>query len=700
MIKIKKLSIIVPVYNEVGNIDAILAKLEKLQIGETEKEIVIVDDGSTDGTREKLAKYKERFIVILQEKNQGKGSAVRAGYAVASGDYAIVQDADLEYDPEDIKLLVGKAEATDATVVFGSRTLGMRKLETPGMLYFFGGHLLTALTNFLYGTKITDEPTCYKMFHKDIYKSVQLDCNGFEFCPEITAKAAMLGHKIEEVPISYKTRSKAEGKKIKLFKDGYLAIWTLIKYRFNSWLAIKGFALQYKWWLFLLFCFLAVRIVLFTSLWSIYPNGWDNFYQYAQSGPHVLLATWHEFCDWHPPLYYFFTTLIITIFKKPWLIFLLQVFVSFVNIVLINRIAKRFFSKRVAFISAFLIAIEPYSAWHEFMLTAEIFYTLPLLLATDWTLSYIQNSKKSNLAFAGIIIAIATLTRLNSMALTAALSILILFVFFARKPFKLPYFSGLKFKNILTALLIFNGVYLAVLFPWQMHNKLEYGKYSVANVLFTNFYICNYPTALSIRDNISYEDAQKIVADKAEKALGKNVGDQGDCSLYGKEELSRQFDFYQQESSRYIKENFWQYTRLHLIRSLPFFLDSGYLNLIQEYSGVYAKPDITGSLMKGDIATVIAYLKNINFSLIAYLFGLAFWGLCSLSVFLGMVYVFFKDRTKFVFFLLSAGIIVYTALLCSPFVLARYRLPVYIFFLVPLVYMIGEVYKTFKKKND
>ncbi|MCK5510802.1 glycosyltransferase [Candidatus Parcubacteria bacterium] len=699
MKKIIKLSIVIPVFNEVNNIDIILKKLNELEFDHTEKEIIIVDDGSNDGTKEKLRDYRDKYKIIFKNKNEGKGSAVREGYKASTGDYIIIQDADLEYDPQDIKLLIDKAEKTNALVVFGSRALGMGKRETPGIFYYFGGHLLTVITNFLFGTNITDEPTCYKMFRSDIIKDIKLECSGFEFCPEITAKAVKAGHKIEEVPISYKTRTKADGKKIKLFKDGFLAIWTLFKYRFNDWNSIKGFIRLYKWWLILLVCFLLIRVILFSTLWAASADGWESFYGEAQSARNVLLQNWHEPCDWHPPLYYFFTTILLLIFKTPWAIYIIQIIAAFFSVIMAEKIARRFFSARVAFVAAFLMAIEPFSAWHNFLLTAENIYTLLILVGVYLTIKYIQENKTLHLACAGFIFGLATLTRLNSLVLTLALTILILFVYFLRSPLSLQYFTNLKFKNILVALVIFNLTYLAVLFPWQARNKIVYGKFTIANVLFTNFFICNYPTAMSIRDNIGYEEAQEIIIKKTEKELGQNVGDQGDCSLYSKEELIKQFDYYKKESNNYIKENFWQYSKLHLIRATPFFLQSGYLNLIKAYTGEYNKPDLTASLMKGDMKTVFDYLKNINFSLFAYLFGLIFWGLGTLSAFGGVIYSYFKDRKKFVFFLLSSGIIIYTALLCSPFILARYRLPVYIFFLVPLVYMIGELFIYVKKSK-
>lgn len=221
------LSVIMPVYNEKNTLIEILNRIEAVPI---EKEIIIVDDGSTDGTRQILRDIKDENIkVILHERNQGKGAAIKTGLREATGEIVIIQDADLEYEPMDYLKLIPLIESGKAQVVYGSRTLGSNKRSYHR--YYWGGQFVTLVTNILYGLKITDEPTCYKMFKKEVIDRIQLDCTGFEFCPEVTAKVTRLGYKIHEVPISYHPRSFEEGKKIK-WRDGLIAIWTLLKYRF------------------------------------------------------------------------------------------------------------------------------------------------------------------------------------------------------------------------------------------------------------------------------------------------------------------------------------------------------------------------------------------------------------------------------------------------------------------------------------
>jgi glycosyltransferase involved in cell wall biosynthesis len=228
-----KLSIIIPVYNEKNTIGELLSKVDDLDLSPIEKEVVIVDDCSTDGTRDILKSLENKYRIFHHEKNKGKGAALRTGFEEASGDWVVVQDADLEYDPNDLKKMLEKIQEPGVTVVYGSRRLNKNYFteRKSGHIFALGGILLTWLSNLLYDTKITDEPTCYKMFGRDILKSVNLKCERFEFCPEVTAKIAKKGVKIYEVPIEYVPRHQNEGKKIN-WKDGLAAIWTLIKYRF------------------------------------------------------------------------------------------------------------------------------------------------------------------------------------------------------------------------------------------------------------------------------------------------------------------------------------------------------------------------------------------------------------------------------------------------------------------------------------
>jgi dolichol-phosphate mannosyltransferase len=220
-------SVIVPVYNEAAHVEELL---QAIHASPVKKEIVIVDDGSTDGTREKLQAMPlaDDVTVVLHEKNCGKGAAIRTALEYARGEFVLIQDSDLEYDPQDYPALLRPLELAEANVVYGVRPDRPER----GLRFFLGAKLLTHLANLLYGAGIHDEATCYKVFRRSLITQVRLECRRFEFCPEVTAKLCRMGEKIAEVPIRYMPRSAGEGKKIR-HSDGWLAIWTLLRYRFE-----------------------------------------------------------------------------------------------------------------------------------------------------------------------------------------------------------------------------------------------------------------------------------------------------------------------------------------------------------------------------------------------------------------------------------------------------------------------------------
>ena len=225
-----KLSVVVPVFNERGTIAEIIQRVQAVDAG-LDKEIIIVDDGSTDGTREVLRTLASPDLkIILHEKNRGKGAALRAGFAEAGGDIVLVQDADLEYDPREYPRLLEPILDGRADVVYGSRFLG----GPHRVLYFWhyvGNRFLTTFSNMLSNLNLTDMETCYKVFRREVLGKIELKSSRFGFEPEITMKLARLKCRVYEVPISYSGRDYAEGKKIG-WKDGLAALFHLIRFRF------------------------------------------------------------------------------------------------------------------------------------------------------------------------------------------------------------------------------------------------------------------------------------------------------------------------------------------------------------------------------------------------------------------------------------------------------------------------------------
>jgi dolichol-phosphate mannosyltransferase len=226
-----KVSIIMPVYNESRTFEKVLERVRAapLPVGCT-KEIVVVDDGSTDGTAEILSRHSADVVAHRCARNAGKGTAIRIGIQEASGDIILIQDGDLEYDPEDYQRILQPILDRNADVVYGSRFLaGTPVMALPNLI---ANRILTFAANVLYNARITDEATAYKAFRAPLLRALPLECRRFEFCPEVTARLRRQGHRIYEVPISYHARGIADGKKIRA-RDGLSALWTLIRYRFT-----------------------------------------------------------------------------------------------------------------------------------------------------------------------------------------------------------------------------------------------------------------------------------------------------------------------------------------------------------------------------------------------------------------------------------------------------------------------------------
>jgi glycosyltransferase involved in cell wall biosynthesis len=224
------LSVVMPVYNERQTIEEIIRRVLAVPM---RIQLIVVDDVSTDGTSELLEQLQQElaFTLLKQPRNGGKGAALRRGFAAVTGDMMIIQDADLEYHPEEYPLLTGLITSGRADVVYGSRFLGTHRVFL--LTHYLGNRLLTFITNVLYNTMLTDMETCYKVMRTDVLRSMELKSDGFGIEPEITAKVFKRRYKVYEVPISYDGRGYDEGKKI-TWRDGVVALWVLLKYRFSE----------------------------------------------------------------------------------------------------------------------------------------------------------------------------------------------------------------------------------------------------------------------------------------------------------------------------------------------------------------------------------------------------------------------------------------------------------------------------------
>jgi glycosyltransferase involved in cell wall biosynthesis len=225
-----RISIIIPVYNEFRTFDRVLERVFRASLPDgCTKEVIVVDDGSTDGTHRRLGDYARAGVIVGHRSilNFGKG-AVRIGFHLASGDVVLIQDGDLEYDPNDYSRILQPIVSGEADVVYGSRFLG--RPTGMSIVNWLANRILTHSANLLYGAHLTDEATAYKAFRTSVIRGMSLESQRFEICPELTAKTCRLGYRIREVPISYNARGIEDGKKIRA-RDGFAALWTLVKYR-------------------------------------------------------------------------------------------------------------------------------------------------------------------------------------------------------------------------------------------------------------------------------------------------------------------------------------------------------------------------------------------------------------------------------------------------------------------------------------
>lgn len=467
---------------------------------------------------------------------------------------------------------------------------------------------------------------------------------------------------------------------------------------------VKDISISHPW-MIIIIVFVLVRVIIFATFWvaSADKGGWLNFYHWSQPAsqnlPAVFLTNFHENCDWHPPLYYTMTSFLTLLFHNQWAIYIVQIILSFFSVWLSYKISRLFFSEKISLVVAFLLAIEPYGAWFNFIFASEALAVPLFLIGLYFFFKFLKFQFARDLIWSAIFLGLATLTRPNFLLITIALSVVLCLLVLLRNKLKLSILPKLSYIQFLKYLVIFNLLFFGILFPWMARNQIIYGRLTIANILYTNPYYFTLPPLVALKEKVPLDQAFKLVSKRANEALGKNVGDQGNCHLFSREEFNRQLDFYGSQTRNYILANPWLYAKLHLTKVSTFFLQPGCFDMWSAYTGEYKKPDITGAILKGDFVTVVKFLADLNPKLIAYLLGVCFWGFSTSAMIGACFYSYFYDRGKFAFFMLNLGMVCYSALLVSPSFSTRYRLPFYSLFFIALVYVLIQLVKRFKGKK-
>lgn len=459
-----------------------------------------------------------------------------------------------------------------------------------------------------------------------------------------------------------------------------------------------------KKWVWVIIAFIVVRVIIFSTFWdaSADKGGWENFYSWSQPAQAVFMEKFHESCDWRPPLYYTFTSAALFLFGSQWAIYFLQLLLTFAALIIGYKIIRLFFSERIAFWATFIWAIEPFWAWQNFQIASENLYIPIFMLAVYFMFNFLKKGNIKYVALSSLFFAVAAYTRPTALLLPAFLTLVLGIIFIFKNKIKLEEtFFKKRFKDVLIALVLFNLIFLAILTPWLIRNKIIYGRLSFANLSATNVYYYNLPPLLAIQKGISYKEGYDLAAAKAENDLGAlHLATSGwDCFAFTKEDFNSQLDYYSSRSRNYILKNLKDYIPLHLFKMIPFFVDSGYFDLYSAYTGEYSKPDITAAFMKGDLKDVKNFITTLNFKLVLYVLGIVLWLVISIMSFVAIIYALLKDKSRFMFFAVTFLLAAYTAFLTSPFNFARYRLPLYLFFFTSLLYIIAKIHTVWQNKR-
>lgn len=427
-----------------------------------------------------------------------------------------------------------------------------------------------------------------------------------------------------------------------------------------------------------LICF-AAKILAFLIVFGLHVKfgDWDFINKIAEPANKIFSGgapsfNFHEPGDWHPPLYYFFTALILKVFPYEWIIFLIQSFLVSISAVFVYKIGLIIFSsinkgEKIAFWSAVLFGIEPYLSFEVNTLGSDILGLFFFTFFVYFFIKYLKFSALKSIIISSIFLGLATLTRPSTLFMPLVIFFfLIVFWIFTRK----------SIFPILKHFLIFCVIFLLFIVPWMLINKITYGEFVFSRLSKVNFYPYNAATFIAAKEKISFGEARTRLEEKARLETEK-TGESLD-------------NYYSREAKKIIFSDPVFYTKLHLIKSIPFLLQPGYEIMMHGYGVPYKpdRPDLTLLFMQRNFSAILKFITSVDIATALYLMGLLFWGILNILLIAAFIKSFKQDKMIFLIFLFFIFTIVYHALLYGTIAIARYRMPLYFMFFIPAFYII------------
>lgn len=672
MSRVLSLSIIVPVFNERATVDMALRQLKELHLGDTKKEVIVVDDGSTDGSADIIRHFSSDCIKILFPKNRGKGAAVEEALKRATGEYVIVHDADLELDPNDIKKFIKKAEQTDLPV-FGSRA----RVDKPkgwNPFYLWGGWFMTTLVNFLFGTNLSDVSCSYKLLRRDELLSLELHEQGFAHEVELTAALAIRGRFPVEVPVSYMPRRGSDGKKLRAKHGIHIAKTALrLFWEGKRQGTVRRLLKRYRSEFLLAGVSIAACFAMFSFLVNAnagqFPPG-SAFLSLAENvAEHGIYA---DDDPGAPPLYPhssytpLYPLLITPLVSLPALILVLNWLFRALLIAMTYRLARRLnASHTFAFWGAFLFALEPYHLIIANYVTPETVFTVLVVGYVFTLLRYREKPTTTAVVMSSILLGLSILTRPVTQ-------------FFI--PLHLIYIAVIerkKIKRLLWHATLFVLIVLVSLSPWLLRNKIRYDVWTLSslpsiqllNAAMPHFY--EWKEGSAAREGGIFKRTIEFKKEASE-LIGYDITSR--FSLDARESVPVMNEIVKPFLKEHGIELFYFY-----LTQFPFQLATDNWRTALENMTHWPQKSQTSladalSAVSGDPSALIASFKSADMYLAVFLSGKTYWALFYLSAFIGFVVLLRRRGYRFPA-ILFAFLVLYFPFLSLPYLESRYRLP-------------------------